>query len=69
TYAEGGLRRFAAESLRAERVHFTYAATIVGTLVWMRGWWVIVTLGFGFVVNVPCIVVARYNRLRLAHLA
>jgi len=69
TRAEGGLPRFAAESLRAERVHFTYAATIAGTLLWTRGWWVLVTLGFGFAVNLPCIALARYNRLRLAHLA
>jgi hypothetical protein len=30
---------------------------------------VIATLTFAVVINVPCIVVARYNRIRLAHLA
>lgn len=66
---DGGLRRFAAESLRAERVHLAYTATVLTTLAWTRGWWMLVTVMFAVMVNVPCIVVARYNRVRLAHLA
>jgi len=30
---------------------------------------VLVTLSYAFAVNLPCIVVARYNRIRIAHLA
>lgn len=66
---EGGLARFAAESLRAERVHDCYVVVLLCTLAWTRGWLAIVTLTFAVAINVPCIVVARYNRIRLAHLA
>lgn len=69
TSAEGRLQRFSAESLRAERVHLVCATAIMSTLAWTRGWWMLVTIIFAVVVNVPCIVVARYNRLRVAHLA
>ena len=66
---DGGLARFSAESLRAERVHFVYLVAVLVTLAWTRGWPALVTLGFAFVINLPCIVVARYNRIRIAHLA
>jgi glycosyl-4,4'-diaponeurosporenoate acyltransferase len=66
---EGGLARFSAESLRAERVHLVYLPVVLLTLAWTRGWLILVTLGFAVAVNLPCIVVARYNRIRLAHLA
>lgn len=68
-HLDGGLQRFAAESLRAERVHLAYLLCIAVTLSWTRGWWLFVTFAFAIAVNVPCIVVARYNRIRLAHLA
>ena len=66
---EGGLVRFSAESLRAERVHLSYLLAVLATLAWTRGWLVLVTLSYAFAVNLPCIVVARYNRIRIAHLA
>lgn len=62
---EGGRARFAAESLRAERVHFALLAVIPLTMAWSRGWWVVINVAFGLVVNMPCIIVARYNRIRL----
>jgi glycosyl-4,4'-diaponeurosporenoate acyltransferase len=68
-HLDGGLQRFVAESLRAERVHLAYLLCIVVTMSWTRGWWLFLTFGFAIAVNVPCIVVARYNRIRLAHLA
>ncbi|MEY4401324.1 MAG: hypothetical protein RL072_1189 [Actinomycetota bacterium] len=68
-FGEGGLERFAAESLRAERVHDCYLAVLLCTLAWTRGWLAIVTLTYAAAINAPCIVVARYNRIRLAHLA
>jgi glycosyl-4,4'-diaponeurosporenoate acyltransferase len=66
---EGGRARFAAESLRAERVHFVLLAVIPLTMTWSRGWWVVINLAFGITVNLPCIIVARYNRIRLARLS
>jgi glycosyl-4,4'-diaponeurosporenoate acyltransferase len=65
---EGGRARFAAESLRAERVHFALLTVIPLTMAWSRGWWVVINAAFGLVVNLPCIIVARYNRIRLTRL-
>ena len=62
---DGGRARFAAESLRAERVHFALLAVIPLTMAWSRGWWVVINVAFGLAVNMPCIIVARYNRTRL----
>lgn len=66
---DGGLARFAAESLRAERVHLLLSLVIPLSLTWSRGWWMFGNIAFGVVVNVPCIVVARYNRIRIARIA
>lgn len=66
--SEGGRRRLVAESLRAERVHLVLLLVVPLSAIWSRGAWFGVNVGFGLVVNLPCIVVARYNRLRLAHL-
>jgi hypothetical protein len=37
-------------------------------MLWSRGWWIVLNLVVGLAVNVPCIIVARYNRVRLAGL-
>jgi glycosyl-4,4'-diaponeurosporenoate acyltransferase len=66
---DGYLRRFAAESLRAERVHLVLLLVIPVTMMWNRGWWMLGNVVFGVVLNVPCIIVARYNRVRLSQLS
>jgi glycosyl-4,4'-diaponeurosporenoate acyltransferase len=66
---DGGLRRFAAESMRAERVHLTLLLVVPLTATWSRGWVLVANVTFGLAINLPCIVVARYNRIRIAHLA
>ncbi len=66
---DGGRVRFGIESLRAERVHYTLLLVVPLVMTWSRGWWIIANITFGVLVNVPCIVVARYNRVRLALLA
>ena len=65
---DGYLRRFAAESLRAERVHLVLLLVVPVTMTWNRGWWMLGNIAFGVAVNVPCIIVARYNRVRLSRL-
>jgi len=40
-------------------------AVIPLTMAWSRGWWVVINVAFGLAVNMPCIIVARYNRIRL----
>lgn len=67
-HADGGRNRFAAESLRAERVHLAFFCVFLISLVWNSGWWAVINVLVGAAVNIPCIVVARYNRVRLAHL-
>jgi glycosyl-4,4'-diaponeurosporenoate acyltransferase len=66
---DGYLRRFTAESLRAERVHLVLLLVIPVTMTWNRGWWMLGNVVFGVVINVPCIIVARYNRVRLTQLS
>ena len=66
---DGGRVRFGIESLRAERVHYTLLLVVPLVMTWSRGWWIITNITFGVLVNVPCIIVARYNRVRLALLA
>jgi len=65
---DGYLARFAAESLRAERVHLCLLLVIPLTMAWNRGWLMLGNIAFGLALNVPCIVVARYNRVRVARL-
>jgi glycosyl-4,4'-diaponeurosporenoate acyltransferase len=67
--AEGSLQRFAAESLRAERVHWTLLLLVPVLLTWNRGWVLAANVVFALVINLPCIIVARYNRLRLTRIA
>jgi glycosyl-4,4'-diaponeurosporenoate acyltransferase len=67
--AEGSLQRFAAESLRAERVHWTLLLLVPVMLIWNRGWLLAANVVFALVINLPCIIVARYNRLRLTRIA
>ncbi len=64
-WAEGGRSRFAAESLRAERVHLTLLLGVPIALIWSRSWWLAANVAIGLGLNLPCIIVARYNRLRL----
>lgn len=66
--AEGSLQRFAAESLRAERVHWTLLLLVPMMLIWNRGWLLAANVVFGLIINLPCIIVARYNRLRLTNI-
>jgi hypothetical protein len=37
-------------------------------LIWNRGWLLAANVVFGLVINLPCIIVARYNRLRLTNI-
>jgi hypothetical protein len=37
-------------------------------LTWNRGWLLAANVVFALVINLPCIIVARYNRLRLARI-
>jgi glycosyl-4,4'-diaponeurosporenoate acyltransferase len=60
------LGAFAAESARAETVHWLILASTPLQALWCPPWLLAAMVGFGVVANVPCIAVARYNRARIA---
>lgn len=63
--AEGGWRRFSAESLRAERVHFWMIGLMLPLAAWNPPRWWAANLALSLVGNLPCIVIARHNRARI----
>ncbi len=66
---EGGLTRLVAESLRAEKTHLTMLAVTPVFVLWNDPLPFLANVCFSLVVNVPPIVVTRFNRHRLARLA
>jgi glycosyl-4,4'-diaponeurosporenoate acyltransferase len=68
TPSEGGLDRFAAECVRAERTHGAILALLPVLVVWNPAGLVVANAAFAVVANVPCLLVARYNRARIAGL-
>lgn len=59
------LRRFLAETRRAEYVHWANAAAGPLFVVFMPGWIVLVMTAFGLGVHLPFVAIQRYNRARL----
>jgi glycosyl-4,4'-diaponeurosporenoate acyltransferase len=64
----GGWRRFAAESLRAERTHWAMFAVLPIFLLWNPAWLLVANVTFATVANVPCMIIARHNRARVMRL-
>jgi glycosyl-4,4'-diaponeurosporenoate acyltransferase len=59
------IRRFTLETCRAELTHWVIFVFSVVFFIW-NDWWIgMIMIGYGFVVNMPCIVTQRYNRIRL----
>jgi glycosyl-4,4'-diaponeurosporenoate acyltransferase len=57
--------RFLAETRRAEYVHIAIWPFWLVTMLWTPSWGVLVNLLVGTALNLPCLWVQRYNRLRL----
>lgn len=66
--AHGGWRRFEQECLRAERTHWAMLALVPTFLLWNPAWWFAFNLAVGITINVPCLLIARYNRCRVVRL-
>lgn len=64
----GGWRRFAAESLRAERTHWAMFAVLPIFIFWNPAWLLFANMLFAVVANVPCMIIARHNRARVMRL-
>lgn len=59
------LDRFAAETRRAELVHWTIPVITPLFALWNPPWLLAAMAAYAVVANVPCLVVQRYNRGRL----
>jgi glycosyl-4,4'-diaponeurosporenoate acyltransferase len=64
----GVMSRFLAETRRAEYVHIVIWLFWLVTILWTPTWGVLINLVIGTAFNLPCLLVQRYNRLRLQHL-
>ena len=67
------LEQFLRATRRAERAHWAILALAPTFFLWILAfgmpWWLAVAMfGYGVVANVPCILVQRYNRGRLARI-
>lgn len=60
--------RFLMETRRAEYVHIFIWPFWLVTILWTPSWGVLINLVIGTAFNLPCLLVQRYNRLRLEHL-
>jgi glycosyl-4,4'-diaponeurosporenoate acyltransferase len=62
------MSRFLAETRRAEYVHLAIWLFWFVTILWTPSWGIGVNFVVGTMLNLPCLWVQRYNRLRLQHL-
>ena len=60
-----GLAAFAAETRRAEWVHWALLAATPAFVLWNPPALAAVMVAYGLVANVPCLLVQRYNRARI----
>jgi glycosyl-4,4'-diaponeurosporenoate acyltransferase len=59
------IRRFILETCRAELTHWLIFAFAVVFFIW-NDWWIgMIMIAYGSLVNLPCILTQRYNRIRL----
>ena len=62
------IQRFITETCRAELTHWIIFAFSVIFFIW-NVWWVgIIMIAYAFIVNIPCVLTQRYNRIRLKKL-
>jgi glycosyl-4,4'-diaponeurosporenoate acyltransferase len=63
-----GLERLLAETRRAELVHWALWPAWLVTALWLPPRGVVLNLVFGTCFNLPCLLLQRYNRLRVGKL-
>lgn len=59
------MRRFVAETRRAEYAHWLMMAATPVFFLWNAWWGDVLNVVFALTVNLPCLMVQRYNRARL----
>ncbi len=62
------LERFVAESCRGEAIHWIVMFFGPVSLLWNPLWAAAIMTAYGVAANLPCIIVQRYNRIRLRRL-
>lgn len=62
---QGGLRRFAVETRRAELTHWSAMAAGPFFVLWNPGHVVPVMIAFGVAFNLPFVMIQRFNRIRI----
>jgi glycosyl-4,4'-diaponeurosporenoate acyltransferase len=62
------LARFIAETWRGELCHWLAICCVPPFLLWNPWWGDLLIIAYALAANLPCILVQRYNRLRLARL-
>jgi glycosyl-4,4'-diaponeurosporenoate acyltransferase len=67
--ADGGRLRFIDECVRAERTHLALIGAIPLFIVWNSPAMFAGNVAFALVGNIPCWMIARYNRARLMNIA
>ena len=67
--ADGGRLRFIDECVRAERTHLALIGAIPLFVVWNSPAMFVGNVAFALVGNIPCWMIARYNRARLMNIA
>jgi glycosyl-4,4'-diaponeurosporenoate acyltransferase len=65
---DGGLTGFAAETRRAEYVHWSIAAAGPVFVLWNPPLLSVVMVAYAVFANVPCVAIQRYNRARVLRL-
>jgi len=59
------IRRFILETCRAELTHWGIFVFSIVFFIW-NDWWIgMIMIAYGIVVNIPCVITQRYNRIRL----
>ena len=59
------IRRFILETCRAELTHWVIFVFSVVFFIW-NDWWIgMIMIAYALIVNIPCVVTQRYNRIRL----
>jgi glycosyl-4,4'-diaponeurosporenoate acyltransferase len=59
------IRRFILETCRAELTHWVIFLFSVIFFIW-NDWWIgLIMIAYAIVVNIPCVITQRYNRIRL----
>ncbi len=62
------INRFIVETCRGEFAHWIDLLLLPLVLLWNPPWAIYIMVGLGLIGNIPCILVQRYNRIRLARI-